>query len=304
MFRPRKSLVSISIAREALESIFDECDRQSVDETGGRLIGSYQRKGGQYNIEVLGVLEPGPKAQRSPTSFFQDGDYQERIFRSIEESHPNIEHLGNWHTHHVNGYPTLSEGDTATYLKTVNNAKHNTDFFYALLVVARNANGDPRYEIKHYFFQRNDDSVYEIPGAQVRVVDVPILWPENREKGVSPSPRALHPLRPGPPNRERAKDQELFSESYPGLKPMFSNSMGAVYWKGFLELVDGSHADVVAVENVGEGAPTYSITAAGENSLHADVAERNKERRFRSARHAVIHLERALNRAIYRRKEV
>src|SRR5438094_287170 len=132
MFRSRKSTVSISIARGALESIFDECDKYDIDETGGRLIGTYQRKGTQYDIQVLGVLEPGPNAQRSQTSFFQDGEYQERLFRSIEESHPNIEHLGNWHTHHVNGYLTLSGGDKTTYFKIVNHEKHNTDFFYAL----------------------------------------------------------------------------------------------------------------------------------------------------------------------------
>ena len=42
-----------------------------------------------------------------------------------------IEHLGNWHTHHVNGYPNLSGGDVATYRRIVNHELHNLDFFYA-----------------------------------------------------------------------------------------------------------------------------------------------------------------------------
>jgi hypothetical protein len=299
MFRSRKSTISISIARGALESIFGECDKYDNDETGGRLIGSYHQKGAHYDIQVLGVLEPGPKAQRSPTSFFQDGEYQERLFRSIEESHPNIEHLGNWHTHHVNGYPTLSGGDKITYFKIVNHQKHNTDFFYALLVVRRNPAGDPRYEIKHYLFRRNDDTVYEIPATQVRLVDMPVVWPRNADRAAWPSSAFQQPSQESAPNLERAKDQEFFSDFYPNLKALLSKSIGALYWKGSLALVDGSHADVVAIENPGDGAPFYSITTAGANSVLAAVSASYKERRFRSARHAVLHLEKDLNEAIY-----
>ncbi len=303
MFRPRKSSVSISIAKGALESIFDECDRYNVDETGGRLIGTYRQKGAQFDIEVLGVLEPGPNAQRSPTSFFQDGEHQERIFRSIEESHPNIEHLGNWHTHHVNGYPTLSGGDKTTYAKIVNHEKHNTDFFYALLVVRKNPSGEPRYEIKHYLFRRNDDAVYEIPATQVRLVDIPLLWPRNAEGAASSSIALQQPSQQSAPNLERAKDQEFFSEFYPNLKALFSKNIGAPYWKGSLALVDGSHVSVVAIENVGDGAPSYSVTLASANSIFADVSASYQERQFRSARHAVLHLEKDLNQAIYRSKK-
>jgi hypothetical protein len=108
LFRSERPVVSISIARGALESIFDECDKYDADGTGGRLLGTYRYDNGRYDIEVRGVLEPGPNAQRSPTYFLQDGDHQEKQFRAIEASHPEIEHLGNWHTHHVNGYPTPS----------------------------------------------------------------------------------------------------------------------------------------------------------------------------------------------------
>ena len=59
-------------------------------------------------IQAKGVIEPGPNARRTRTSFFQDGDHQTEVFRRIEAEDPSIEHLGNWHTHHVNGYPTLS----------------------------------------------------------------------------------------------------------------------------------------------------------------------------------------------------
>ena len=53
--------------------------------------------------------------------------------------------------------------------------------------------------------------------------------------------------RPSAPNPERAKDQEFFAEFYPALKRS-SRNIGAPYWKGPLSLVDGSRAEVVAME--------------------------------------------------------
>src|SRR5208282_1767976 len=110
MFRSKQPQFSVTISRGVLESIFNECDLYDSHETGGKLIGTYQKKGVRYDIQLSGVLGPGPNATRSATSLFQDGDYQEQVFRSIEERHPEIEHLGSWHTHHVNGLATLSQG--------------------------------------------------------------------------------------------------------------------------------------------------------------------------------------------------
>src|SRR4029077_13506825 len=67
LFRSKKPAFSISIARSALESVFDECDKYDADETGGRLLGTYHHHQGRYDIEVKAVLEPGPNAERSPT---------------------------------------------------------------------------------------------------------------------------------------------------------------------------------------------------------------------------------------------
>jgi proteasome lid subunit RPN8/RPN11 len=297
MFRSKKNDVSISIAQGVLEAIYDECDRYDVDETGGRIIGTYKQKGAHYDLQVLGILGPGPNADRSPTSFFQDGAHQEMMFRAIEAKHPDIEHLGNWHTHHVNGYLTLSGGDKITYFKTVNHHKHNTDFFYAVLVVKKNARDNPRYDIKHFFFRRNDDTVYEIPHSQVKVVNVSAF---SARDSITAAPEVAALVRDHGPNLQRVKDQEFFSEFYPDLKALFSKSTGAPYWKGTVELVDGSRALIVAMENGEDGKPSYSITAADENPVLAAVKASYKNRRFRSARHAVIQLEKDLNQAIYK----
>lgn len=300
LFRSKKPTFSITLSRGAVESIFDECDRYAVDETGGRLLGTYSRKGTHYDIELKGVLEPGPNAERSPTYFMQDGDHQERLFRAIEARHPDIEHLGNWHTHHVNGLATLSGGDKTTYFKTVNHAKHNTDFFYALLVVSKNRGGNPRYAIKHFIFRRGDEAIYEIPANAVQLVDGPPLRPGKVAEPHDPPPPKDSPIAANP---ERAKDHEFFAEFYPGLKALLAKNIGALYWKGPLSLVDGSHADVVAMEDPDDSARSYSIASSCKNSAITDILEQYKQRKFRSARHAVLHLERDLNQALYRGKK-
>ena len=232
MFRSKKSAFSVSIAKEALESIFDECDRYDIDETGGRLVGSYRQKGTEYDIEVLGVIPPGPNAQRSPTSFFQDGEYQEKVFRSIEERHPNVEHLGNWHTHHVNGYPTLSGGDKTTYFKIVNHEKHNTDF---LLCAARSTKEPPRKsEIRCQTLflppQRRYDLRDSIQTGTAFGFPRSLARQCRESKIALPIHSTVQPAKRT--DLERAKDQDFFSELYPDLKALFSKNAGALYWKG------------------------------------------------------------------------
>lgn len=297
MFRSKKSPVTVNIARAVLESIFDECDRYNVDETGGRLLGTFHSKDAHLDITVNGVIDPGPSAQRSNTSFFQDGEYQEKVFRAIEAHHPDVEHLGNWHTHHVNGYPTLSGGDIGTYHNIVNHKNHNTDFFYALLVVHRNS-GNPRYDVRHYFFRRGEDNFHEIPHASVHVIDVPLMiaaLSTHTESGNGPSADA----RKTAANPERAKDKDFFGEFYPRLKAQFSDKLGTFYWKGPLTLIDGSAIDIVAAESADGSVPEYSIIASPKNTTFPDIVTGYKDRTFPAARHALVSFERDLNQALY-----
>lgn len=166
--------VDILIPEKLLSGIFDECDRYDTEETGGRLLGFYSWKGIDLRIEVNAVIPAGPNTRRSATHLFQDGDYQERLFRSVEKQHPRIEHLGNWHTHHVNSLRSLSSGDCDTYGKCVNSPNHNTDFFYALLVTHR-CQGAERYGMRNYIFFRHGKNAIEVPPLQVTVGNFPIL---------------------------------------------------------------------------------------------------------------------------------
>ena len=161
-------MITVSIPHPILTGIFDECDRYDYEETGGRLLGFYTWDGPYLHIDVKALIAAGPNARRTQTSFFQDGDYQERIFRAIERKHPRIEHLGNWHTHHVNGLQTLSQGDCDTYRRCVTSANHNTDFFYALLVTRKTPQSSyGRYAVKHYVFRRHYEGFVEVESRNV-----------------------------------------------------------------------------------------------------------------------------------------
>ena len=296
MFKSKMPEVTISIPQNTLDEIFDECDRFDSDETGGRIIGTYARVGGNYQIKISGLITAGPRARRSPTSFFQDGEFQESEFRKIEERQPDIEHLGNWHTHHVNGLRSLSSGDRATYRRIVSHPQHNTDFFYALLVVEKLKSKVARYETKHYVLFRGDDNIYEVPPQKILVQSDPNGY-ENQRSAALSTPDFQNTLKA---NSERAKDQEFFAEAYPLLHPIFSRALSAICWKGELPLINGANAKVVIVEDPNSDQKPYTA-AVVETPKHRDW-EIVEGTHYKSARQAVLALERALNKSLYSRK--
>jgi hypothetical protein len=295
--RPTKN-VRLILPEAALRVIFDECDDFDRDETGGRVVGTFEEKGGKLTLRITGMIESGPRATRSPVSFFQDGEHQEGIFRQIERSNPDIEHLGNWHTHHMNGLATLSGGDITTYRKTVNHPNHNTPFFYALLVVAKHNTTNPlkRYSIKHFVFRRDDDNVYEIPQRDVEIVDAPLVWPvascthHAQEPSSVPDKHGAHP--------ERVFDRDMIGEFYEAVRPFTSQNLG-LYWRGPVELVDGSEVQVVLVEDSSAHRPTYSVILREPSDVLVKLAEQLSKQEFPSARAALITAERNCNRVLY-----
>jgi proteasome lid subunit RPN8/RPN11 len=303
MFRSKNPNVTVSIPIKALEAIFDECDRFPADETGGRIIGTYSKHRKEYQIDVLGVIGPGPNAQRSPTSFFQDGEYQEKVFREIEKEYPNVEHLGNWHSHHPNGLQTLSSGDRATYQRVVNHDNHNTDFLYALLVVNKTPYENRRYAVKHFIVFRNDDKFHEIPESQVLVLDHSRVQSGSAKVVFDTGRSSLTTAAGHDGNPTRAKDQEFFSEFFPSLKPVLSKGLGTIYWKGRIPLIDRSDAEVLAIERPDDGGERYAITVKNYNGAPSKVVEGYKDKSFPSARQAIVQLERDMNREIYLRKK-
>lgn len=284
----------------ALATIFDECDRFNQDETGGRVIGTVSEHHGQITLRVSGIIESGPGAQRTQVSFFQDGAHQERVFRQIEESHPEIEHLGNWHTHHVNGLSRLSSGDVETYTRTVNHPNHNLDIFYALLVTGRNRSSDPRrrYRVNHYLFRRGEHRFHELTPSEVAIIDAPLVWPHEEQhhagrRKPEPAPAEALP--------DRVYDRDIISEFYQGFRPFASPKVG-LYWRGMLELLDGSAVEVVVVENSAGPKPAYTPMLRNPPEVLAGVAEELAQTPFASARGALFTTERVCNRRLYQER--
>lgn len=292
--------IRILMPKAALEAVFDECDGFDQDETGGRVVGTFQDHQGRLTIQVTGIIEAGPQARRSAVSFFQDGEYQERVFRKIEDQLPEIEHLGNWHTHHVNGLQHLSGGDIETYYRTVNHRNHHAPFFYALLVTAKHRASDPlsRYSVKHYVFRRGDENIYELHREQIEIVDTPLVWPAGADRGHTKRDdhTQLHGLRANP---ARAYDRDILAEFYRGIRPFSSAKLG-MYWRGPLELLNGTKVEVVLLEDSGAASPTYSVTLREAPASLNAVAEELANVEFPSARAALITTERSCNRALYR----
>lgn len=335
----RNSRVQVRLPEAALATICDLCDEFEQDETGGRLIGTYSNVAGVLNIHVAGVIEAGPNALRSRVTFFQDGAYQEDVFRRVESAHPNIEHLGNWHTHHVNGLAQLSSGDIETYRRTVSHRNHNTDFFYALLVVSKrsSAKRHERYSVKHYLFRRGDGRVYEVPSDQVSIVPERLVWPiagqphgesDTRYKETDMTPAAedqtVVPDGNSDCNRgrsvggeshprdardraaddagtriERVHDRDALRDLYPGFSP-YASRVG-IYWRGRLELIDGSRVEVVVLEDGASrgGDPVFTTTLVRAPHSLAKTSNELAQRQFPSARAALITTERACNRVLF-----
>lgn len=296
--------IRIVVPETALTVVFDECDRFDHDETGGRVIGAFTEQDGRLTVEVTGIIEPGPQARRSPVSFFQDGAHQERIFRQIEDQHPEIEHLGNWHTHHVNGLLTLSGGDIDTYRRTVNHQSHNTSFFYALLITARNKDSKPtnrdRYSTKHFVFRRGEEDFYEIPPRHVKIVDAPLVWPVTTQP--TPHGHQQGALDLGV-RQERVLDRDIIHEFYEGFRPFASQQLG-VYWRGFLKLSDGSELKAVIVEHSAGDVTKYSVALREVPTALRALASELAQDQFASARAALIATERSCNRALFERRQI
>ena len=289
--------IQVEIAEGVLESVFEECDRYDHAETGGRVVGHFTVDCGTLVVRPAGVIEPGPSAQRTSTSFFQDGDYQTEVFRRLEAKDPSIEHLGNWHTHHVNGYPTLSAGDVATYRRIVNHQLHNLDFFYALLVTNRNEGraGLDRYAVRHYVLLRGEDDVHAIRPTDVRVTDGPTNWPQ----GVNASQDALGAAAAEDDGKRvevRARDQGVLGVLCPSMEPRLSSRTGTFFWKGSLLLIDGSAMEIRVAEVDDGGRLLYYPVVSSASEDLVELCETP----FPSASHAVRAVESLMNRGIYK----
>ena len=96
-------------------------------EEGGKLLGKIEYDTNRMVLQVESYIDSGTNIDHSSTHLHPDGEYQESVFRVVEQFDSNIEHIGTWHSHHCNGLKNLSSGDIQGYIKTVNNPNYNID---------------------------------------------------------------------------------------------------------------------------------------------------------------------------------
>lgn len=208
----------VFIPQSLIRQIQEECDKHPHVETGGRLLGTVTAKKSTLDIRVTCLIDAGPNASRSCTSFFQDREYQNRELQRIYRLDPKIEHLGNWHSHHCNGYPELSSGDKETYKKTVNHLHHHLDIFLALLITP-GSNGC-KYDHKFSIFRRGVEEIIDMPSG--------LVWITKCLPKTFPKP-AL-PVLPKKASSTWIKDNAIIKEAFPKIRPYFRNQR--LVWKG------------------------------------------------------------------------
>jgi hypothetical protein len=187
--RPKKGTLPVHVLfdRHVFGYMVQELSKCPNVEEGGKYVGYYldatdprlralDLQNGIAALVVTDFLPSGPRAIRTAVELQPDGEYQEGLFRRLEQSDPAVEHLGTWHSHHCNGLSTLSGGDIAGYLRTVNRPEYRFDFFLASLVTRLPRDPGTKGWIDHFLFIRDDKKHYRITDA-IQLID----WPTSFE---------------------------------------------------------------------------------------------------------------------------
>ncbi len=173
--------IQVGLDRQVLSFITNELSKNPNVEEGGKYVGyllpasdsRLQGCGFDSNVQVMVItdfLPSGPNAVRSAVELQPDGEYQEKLFRRVEKMDREIEHVGTWHSHHCNGLQTLSSGDLAGYLRTVNRAEYRLDYFLASLVTRLPQGTGDHGWIDHYLFVRGNEEYYKI-NHMIKLID-------------------------------------------------------------------------------------------------------------------------------------
>ncbi len=152
-------------------------------------------------------------------------------------------------------------------------------------------------------FRRGDDRAYEIAPQMVDLVKAPLVWPLHGGEPTLVTERADGNTLPAAPAEttarpERAYDGDILREFYGGLRAFSSPQIG-MYWRGPVELCDGSKVQVVVMEDASLRRLSYSIALPQPPAALRAVAEQLEKRQFPSARAALILAERSCNSALF-----
>jgi hypothetical protein len=123
-------------------------------ETGGDLFGFWTHSG----FPIIHVATgPGPRAQRTSTSFFQDESFLRDVGDTLRQHH-GLQHIGEWHSHHRLGLKSPSGGDAHTVVRGIQRNDLN-QFFLTIVTLRSRARGDVP-SAHGYLFQRRRGADY------------------------------------------------------------------------------------------------------------------------------------------------
>ena len=126
----RRVLLAAS-ARDHIEAI---CRQEHHGlETGGILLG-HEHADGHLSVTTAGG--PGPRAERTPTSFHRDAEHARALARDAHARDASV-WVGEWHTHPT-GPSHPSPTDLRTYFDIVRDPAETFDAFVALIVLPDN----------------------------------------------------------------------------------------------------------------------------------------------------------------------
>lgn len=127
-------------------------------ETGSDLFGFWTSTG----IPVIQyILGPGPKAQRTATSFHQSEEYLKAMGEELRKTH-GLQHLGNFHSHHKLKLSKPSQHDSATVEKAMNS--YHLERF---LLMIGNIKSDNSTTINAFLYNRGKEQLYDRTGFVV-----------------------------------------------------------------------------------------------------------------------------------------
>ena len=84
-------------------------------ETGGDLFGYWTHSGAPVVSYAIG---PGRGSRHYPMSFYQDADWLHDVGTRLYDQH-GLQHVGEWHSHHLLGTNRPSEGDIRTVVRGI-----------------------------------------------------------------------------------------------------------------------------------------------------------------------------------------
>lgn len=246
--------VYVEIYDSVVERIYNTVSRSNVEE-GGKFLGRIKEDGRKLWIKVESYIDSGPRVDHSASHIYPDGTYQEAMFRVVESFHPDIEHLGSWHSHHCNRLPNLSPGDVNGYIRSVNNSEYNLNYYFVLLVTELLRDGIGR---RYYLFQRNhrDDYLELYEPENVRIVPASFSLESilhsaeqttllhKHESTAKTEPLISRTKRPpsetlNPLQQIRIRDKKWMSEKFPTAQLRQNRRDGSLYWRWLVKVSHG-----------------------------------------------------------------